>query len=136
MINIKSKNGITIVSLVITIIILLIISTTIVYNVNSSNKVSGYNNMVADIKLLEDKILIYFNKYGEIPKTSRTINIDNIEYYEIDLSKLENITLSYGKDYNSSDELTENSDVYVVNDSLNVYYLIGVNLSGTRYHEN
>lgn len=138
MINMKynSQRGITMVSLIITIIILLILSSTIIYNMNSSNKVVGYNNMIADIKLLEDKLLVYFNKYGEIPKTSRAININNKDYYEIDLSKLDNITLNYGKEYNESTELTENSDVYLVNDSLDVYYLQGINLSGVRRHEN
>lgn len=132
----KSQRGITIVSLIITIIILLILSGTIIYNMNSSNKVVGYNNMIADIKLLEDKLLVYFNKYGEIPKTSRTININNKDYYEIDLSRLDNITLNYGKEYNENTKLTENSDVYLVNDSLDVYYLQGINLSGVRRHEN
>lgn len=136
MINIKSKKGITIVGLIITIVILLILSSTIIYNLNSSNKVAGYNNMIADIKLLEDKILVYFNKYGEIPKTSRKININNIDYYEIDLSKLDNVTLNYGQDYNDGTELTETTDIYLVNDSLDVYFLKGINLSGTRYHEN
>lgn len=136
MINIKSKKGITIVGLIITIVILLILSSTIIYNLNSSNKVAGYNNMIADIKLLEDKILVYFNKYGEIPKTSRKININNIDYYEIDLSKLNNVTLNYGQDYNDGTELTETTDIYLVNDSLDVYFLKGINLSGTRYHEN
>lgn len=136
MINIKSKKGITIVGLIITIVILLILSSTIIYNLNSSNKVAGYNNMIADIKLLEDKILVYFNKYGEIPKTSRKININNIDYYEIDLSKLNNVTLNYGQDYNDGTELTDTTDIYLVNDSLDVYFLKGINLSGTRYHEN
>lgn len=134
--KLKSQRGITIVSLIITIIILLILSGTIIYNMNSSNKVVGYNNMIADIKLLEDKLLVYFNKYGEIPKTSRTININNKDYYEIDLSRLDNITLNYGIEYNENTELTENSDVYLVNDSLDVYYLQGINLSGVRRHEN
>lgn len=133
---IKSQKGITIVTLIIMIIFILILTGTIVYNSNSSNKAVTYNNMIADIKLLEDKILIYFNKYGEIPKTSRTIEIDNIIYHEIDLSKLDNVTLMYGNDNNKTGELTNTLDVYLVNSSLDVYYLKGVNLSGKIYHEN
>ena len=108
---IKSQKGITIVTLIIMIIFILILTGTIVYNSNSSNKAVTYNNMIADIKLLEDKILIYFNKYGEIPKTSRTIEIDNIIYHEIDLSKLDNVTLMYGNDNNKTGELTNTLDV-------------------------
>lgn len=134
--NLNSQRGITIVSLVITIIVLLILTGTVIYNMNSSSKVGAYNNMVADINLLEDKLLNYFNKYGEIPKTSRTITIESIDYYEIDLGKLDNITLKYGEDYGENTELTNASDVYLVNDSLEVYYLQGIDLSNVKRHEN
>lgn len=133
---IRTQKGITIVSLIITVIILLILSATVAYNINYSNKAVGYNNMIADIKLLEDKILVYYNKYGEVPKTSRAIDIDNMEYYEIDLSKLDNITLMYGKDYNKSGKLQDTPDVYLVNNSLEVYYLRGMELSGKIHHQN
>lgn len=135
--KINCEKGITIVALIITVIVLLILAGIIVENIDSSSKVSGYNNMVADIRLLEDKLLIYFNKYGEIPKTTRSININTKDYYEIDLSKLDNITLNYGKKYGETDELVINkSDVYVVNDALEVYYIQGMNLDGLRYYEN
>ncbi len=129
----KSKKGITIVSLVMTIVIMLILTGTTIYNLNLNNGVDRYNKMVADIELLEDQILIYYNKYEEIPKTDRAISIDEIEYYEIDLNKLDNITLNYGKEYNKN-ELTRISDVYVVNSNLNVYYLAGVEKTGETYH--
>lgn len=58
-----------------------------------------------------------------------------MEYYEIDLSKLENITLNYGSEYNQASNLTKDSDVYVVNDNLKVYYLKGIEKGGTIYHE-
>lgn len=128
MINMKSQKGITMVSLVITIIILLILSGTAIYNMNLSNGAARYNNMVADITLLEDKILVYYNKYGETPKLENGITRDS--YYEIDLSKLENITLNYGTKYNG-----DNNDVYLVNDNLEVYYLKGVEKAGEIYHE-
>lgn len=131
---IKSQKGITLVSLIITVILLLILTSTVAYNLNYSNKATRYNNMIADIKLLEDKVLIYFNKYGEVPKTTRTIEINNTEYYEIDLSKLDDITLMYGKDYNKSENLTNTLDVYLVNNSLEIYYLKGMELSGEIRH--
>lgn len=138
MINIKSQKGITMVSLVIAIVILLILSGTAIYNLNLSNGTGRYNNMVADIKLLSDKTLVYYNKYGEIPKTdreNREINLNNEEYYEIDLSKLEGITLNYGKEYGQEEQITNSSDVYVINSNLNIYYLKGIEKSGEIYHE-
>lgn len=136
MINIKSQKGITMVSLVIAIVILLILSGTAIYNLNLSNGAGRYNNMIADIKLLNDKALVYYNKYGEIPKTNRSsININGEEYYELDISKLEEITLNYGKEYGQEGPLTTSSDVYVINSNLNIYYLKGVEKSGEIYHE-
>ena len=133
--KLNSEKGITIISLIIIIIILLILSGVIIKNVDNSSKVAGYNNMIADISLLEDKLLVYFNKYGEIPKTTRSININAKDYYEIDLLKLDNITLNYGQKYGKTDELViDKSDVYVVNDALEVYYVQGINLYGERYY--
>ena len=135
MINIKENKGITLVSLVVTIVIILILCITVIYNYSMSNDVSVYNKMVADIKLLEDKIVIYYNKYADTPKTNRSIEISGTEYYEIDLSKLENITLNYGQDYKKDDDLNDSSDVYLINPTnLDIYYLSGIEINGETYH--
>ncbi len=136
MINIKSNKGITLVSLVVTVIILLILSGTVIYNINLSDNVGEYNNMVSDIELLKNKILIYYNNNYEIPKVdNKSIIIDGIKYYEIDLKKLGNITLNYGSKYGNEENLTTTSDVYVVSDTLDVYYLKGVKKSGEIFHK-
>ncbi len=134
MINLKTNKGITIISLVITIVILTILTGTVISNMKVSNGADNYNKMVADVRLLKDKALIYYNKYGEIPKTNRSINIDGEDYYEIDLSKLDDVTLNFGKDHAKEGNLTNSSDAYVINNSLNVYYLKGVQNSGQMYH--
>ena len=127
--KIKSNKGITMVALVTTIIIMLILLGVSINGINTSNNAVPYNNMVADITLLEEKLLLYYNRYKEIPKTEMAKQIDGVQYYEIDLSKLENVTLNYGIKYNGDEE-----DIYLVNDNLNVYYLKGVQKSGTMYH--
>ena len=71
MINISSNKGITMVSLVITIVILSILTGTVAYNIRLSNGTEKYSSMISDIKLLKDKILIYHNRYGEVPVTDR-----------------------------------------------------------------
>lgn len=134
MINIKENKGITLVILVVTIVILLILSGTAIYNYSLSNEVSIYNKMIADIKLLEDKTVIYYNKYGDIPKTDRSIQISGTDYYEIDLSKLDNITLNYGKDFKGTGKLNNSSDIYLVNSNLDIYYLKGIEKNGEIYH--
>lgn len=135
MTSIISNKGITIITLVITVVILLILSGTAIYSLNLSNEVGRYNNMIADIRLLNDKTLVYFNKYGEIPRTNRKTQINNEEYFEIDLEKLEGLTLNYGNDYGKDGKLTASSDVYLINSSLNIYYLKGIEKSGRIYHE-
>lgn len=128
--KISQNKGITMVSLIITIVILLILSGVTIGNLSSSKKVTPYNNMIADIKLLEDKILIYYNKFEEIPKVEGSNQtIAGVVYYEIDLTKLENITLNYGT-RNDGDE----TDIYLVNNNLKVYYLKGVEKEETIHH--
>lgn len=130
MIKLKNQKGITIVSLVITVIILVILSTISITTIKSSNNIAPYNKMIADINLLEDKILIYYNKMGTIPvieNSEETIN--NKNYSKINLSQLENMTLNYGSE---EDEL----DYYLVNDNLEVYYKKGMEKSGNTYHTN
>lgn len=123
MIKLNSKKGITLVSVIITVILLLILSAVIINGIDTSNNVAPYNNMIADIALLEDKIQVYYNKYREIPVLEKKYN----EYYKIDLSKLDNITLTYGT---NKDE----NDIYLVNNSLEVYYLKGTELNGKIHH--
>ena len=134
MINIKENKGVTLIILVVTIVILLMLSGTAIYNYNLSNDVAVYNKMIADIKLLEDKTIVYYNKYGDIPRTNRSIQVSGIEYYEMDLSKLDNITLNYGKDYKGISDLNNASDVYLINSNLNIYYLKGIEKNGEIYH--
>lgn len=130
---IKQNKGITLVSLVVTIVILLILTGTIIYDYTLSNN-TLYNKMVSDIELINDKILIYYNKYSEIPKTDRKISIKGIDYYEIDLSKLGRLTLNYGNEFGEQVTLSNSSNVYVTDMNLNVYYLKGVEKSGQIYH--
>ena len=127
--KIKSNKGITMIALVTTIIIMLILLGVSINGINISNNAVPYNNMVADITLLEEKLLLYYNRYKEIPKTEMAKQIDGVQYYEIDLSKLENVTLNYGIKYDGDEE-----DIYLVNDNLKVYYLKGIQKSGTIYH--
>jgi Tfp pilus assembly protein PilE len=127
----KKNNGITIIALLITVIIILILAGTGIYQANLAAINSSINRMNADIKLLEGKVQIYYNKYQTIPITLEQAEekdvpaeirgtATNDKYYKIDLSKLENITLNYGNE-------TDATDYYIVNArTLKVYYLKGV----------
>ena len=127
--KIKNQKGITIVSLIITVIILTILATITVTSIKASGNIGPYNKMVADITLLEDKLLVFYNKNGYIPiidDTEETIN--GIKYNKIDLSKLSNITLNFGFS-------NETDDYYLVNNGLKVYYKKGIEKSGVLQHK-
>ena len=126
--KLKSKKGITLVSLIIAIIILSILSTITINTINYSQNVTPYNKMIADISVLEDKALIYYNKNGEIPVIENTEEtIGSVSYSKLDINKLDNITLNYGTN-------SENGDYYLINNGLQVYYKKGTEKVGKIYH--
>src|SRR5574344_1668709 len=106
--KLKSNKGITLTVLVITIIILLMISTAIIHTVADNLSSKGVNDMYTDIKAIEDKVSVYYVKYGNIPKAEQvevsipsaivTSNQNNgANFYYVDLSKLDGLSLKYGK---------------------------------------
>lgn len=129
----KNSKGITITVLVVTVVILLILTSTIIMKAESYKNVNKLNNLYADIKLLEDKVLEYHNDYGILPTKEEKItpnrSMENGEYYEIDLSQLENLTLNYGKGS------IGDKDIYIVNkNTLDVYYYKGIEYEGSLYY--
>ena len=130
----RNNKGITITTLVVTVIILLILTSTVIMKLGDSKDVSKLNNLYADVKILEEKVLNYYNNYGMLPVKGDPIQPllsmeEGNNYYEIDLSKLENITLKYGHG-NST-----NKDIYIVNgDTLDVYYYKGIEYKGEKYY--
>lgn len=136
-INLKNEKGVTMIAIVITIIILLIIISTVSFSSKNGIDMKKLNNMYADILLLEEKISVYYLKNGTIPIKGNELAIEaelktqlindnpnnGTQFYEIDLDKLENISLNNN---NSSND----KDVYIINyDSHAVYYLKGVTVN-------
>lgn len=141
----KNQKGITLVSLVITIVLMLIIAGTTVYTSTNRFKINNLKKMQNDIELLNDKISTYYLKYGGIPilkdglYTYSTLYFDknandNNNYYIIDLAAIGNITLNYGEEgYNNPNT---SDDVYIINDKTHtVYYVKGIEYTdGKLYH--
>ena len=113
----KEKNnckGITLVSLIVTIVVMLIVIS-ITGNVSYERfKINKFNKMKNDIELLSDKVNNYYLTYNEIPVVkegennlvkyeyttlnfSKNVN-DNENYYIINLSAMKDISLNYGKE--------------------------------------
>jgi len=136
----KSQRGVTLIILVITIIIIAILTGASIRKMDTGKDIRNYNYMCADIELLKNKVLAYYNENGSAPTKGTAFNAkttlgtqassrDSDNYYEIDLNKLYNITLNYGGGTAS------NGDIYIVNEqSLEVYYLNGVDFEGITYY--
>lgn len=136
----KKQKGVSLVVLILTVIILLILTGVTVNNIDIGTDVRNYNYMCADIELLQNKIMIYYNDENALPITGEALNIkdeldgqassrDNNNYFLIDYTKLYNITLNYGGGTIS------NKDVYIVNEqSHEIYYLKGVAFKGGVQH--
>lgn len=139
----KSQNGITLMILVITIIAMSIIVGTISYNSINSFRMNAYYNMCADIELLDEKIALYYLEHKEeeesLPITDEFIEISDFEayseatvnhnpnndssgkLYKIDLSQLENLTLTSTK-------------YYIDKQSHTIYTSHGKKVDGTVYY--
>jgi len=137
--KIRENKGTTMVALVVIIIILFILSSVVIIEMNTGDKFKDYQYMKADIEAIKDSALIYYNKYEEIPTKGSVLSSidlsgqtsinDNSNYYEVDLEKLGNITLNYGKK-------EESTDIYIINEqSKDVYYLKGIEYEGELKHK-
>ena len=115
-------------------IIIVIIFFEVISYINKGIEIGELNNMYKDIKILENKIALYFLDYENLPIIKdrkiefkdKSINPnDNDNYYEIDLNKLENLKLFYGN------KKMGINDIYIINEqSHSIYYLAGYKYEG------
>ncbi len=145
--TLKNEQGITLLSLVTVIGLMIIITSVLIYNITTSGHVRSLDNMNKDITLLRDKVDVYYAKYGALPvletKYTNTSHLkglnanDNDTYYVIDLQLLDNITLTYGQAYQLYKALpkTTNADLYIINEqSHNIYYVEGISFDDKTYY--
>ena len=141
---IKNSNGITLVSLIITIVVMVIIASVTVSTSLDRFEINKYNKMINDLKLLENKVLNYYSKNDSIPiiKDSeynytlldfeKNAN-DNEKYFVIDLQAMDGIALNYGRE--GFENINSSDDVYIINEkSHQIYYVKGIELDGVYYH--
>ena len=95
------------------------------------------NKMNNDIKLLDERIRLYYLDNGNLPITDKKIDNfsfsinpnDNDSYFEIDLSKLEDLNIELGRKTSGED------DYYIINEeSMTIYYLKGVKYHNKEFH--
>lgn len=145
--NLKSEKGITMVSLVVTIVVMVTLVVTINASMAPTIELNAYNNIKEDIIKLSEEVKVYYLNNGELPvDKSKTYTLNNYgisvkdinpndsgNYYPIKINLLNGIELNNGAGNKNSNYNTD--DVYVVNEaSLTVYYLKGAVLDGNRHY--
>jgi len=155
----KSKRGISLITLVITIAVLVIITNVVIYSLRDNLSVENIKAMQNDISNLRDKISSYYMTYGSFPiakeyKYTSNENIKKIhdsgvisdavdtgDFYVIDLKLMDNLTLNYGKDYAhltpdlEQGQINEYTDLYIMNEnSGNIFYVKGVVINNVTYY--
>lgn len=128
----------TIISIIFILIVLVLLAVKINDATDRGLELFTLNNMYSDIEKLDDKIAMYYLNYGYLPInkerpaefTDKAINPnDSEEYYEIDLSVLENLDLVYGE------KMLGEDDVYIINQrSHTIYYVKGVTYNEKIYY--
>lgn len=145
---IRSKKGITLFSLIIAITLMVIISSTVIYISFDRFQINNLRKMMNDIELLQDKVSTYYLKYGGLPilrddagkaiEYNYTLNFvtnkgDNPNYYILDLSAMDGISLNYGKA--GYEQPNKSNDVYIINELTHIiYYVAGIKVEGKKYH--
>lgn len=143
--KIKQEKGVTLSILVITIIVLLILTSTLIYNAKGSIHIQNTTKLYNDLELLREKVSEYYNEYGEIPGKIEYKNIGNLsnvlsknndtgKFYVIDLEAMKGISLNYGKDYenikNNPNNANSYTDIYIINEnSHNIFYVNGITIT-------
>jgi len=145
--KITSNKGITLISLTITVIIMIILSFTVSVNITPYVERRKHTNLETDITKLKEEILHYYMENKNIPIVNKYTNTqmldkntnDNENYYVIDLSKLDDLELNYGKDFEKitdySQEISDLLDIYIINEqSHTIYYPKGIEYDGEIYY--
>lgn len=151
----KGQKGINLISLTVAVLVILVLTNVIIFNVRDNLKIEKLKSLQTDVANLRDKVSNYYAKFGTIPIVDIEYkNVDKIKdaglisevndsgrFYVIDLDKIENLTLNYGRDYDkitatSTDtEINSYTDIYIINSaSHNIFYVKGVKVDDDWYY--
>ena len=134
----KNNKGVTMITLIVTILVISIIAGVTIYQSVENIKARKIDLLYADLELLEDKVNTYYLNNGGLPikeefkgsenfKTVKNVN-DNDVYYVIDISSLDGVSLNMKLDFTGD-------DVYIMNEqSHTVYYPKGLTIDNETYY--
>lgn len=143
--KLRDEKGITLITLVMTMIILTVLTITITASLDSTTEMKEYEEVKSDILTLSEEVKLYYLKNGKLPVTDKTgydVTTKGSTYYIPTADRNPNDSGSYyainlgllKTQLNRGDNPKE-KDVYIVNEkSLTVYYLAGIKLKDTVHY--
>lgn len=153
--NIKKQNGISLIALTATILVLSIVTSIIVYNAKDNIEIREYKKLDNDLEVLQEKVEMYYLKNEKLPvlekdneiikytgnskfKNNKQIN-DNDNYYILDLNYIDGITLNFGSEFykinNEKTDFNKKTDIYIINEqSHRIYYAKGIQVDEIVYY--
>ena len=115
----KNKKGVTLISLVITIIVLMILSTVAIYSGIEIVKISNLTKFTTEMKILQTQINSIYDQYTE----NKTINIDEASYKGEEILNIEDETTDEitAKKNQIFKELSKDSEAQIYPDEIDQY---------------
>ena len=152
----RDAKGVSMISLAIVIVVLVILTNVLIYNVKDNLGVEKLKCMQNDITNLSDKISTFYAQNGKIPASIKYTNVQHIkdaglisdvadtgDFFVIELTALDNLTLNYGEDYKninsslSQEEINAYKDLYIINEaSHNIFYVEGIKVDNEIFYTN
>ncbi len=113
----KNNKGITLISLIITVIIILIITSALIFNTENQLQMRKIQNLSNDIEILNAKVDEYYLKYGELPKLCdyTSSEYENFKTKEDFKKSLETVRKGQNASFNSDININD-GDKYIVID--------------------
>ena len=159
----KNDKGVTLLIISIAVIVMIAITSMLIYGAKNQISTKNLNNLYNDIESINTKISAYYLQNGSLPifEENAYINKQNLiyllqtkgvtsepllnpndddNYYVINLNRLDNLTLNYGQQYlkwrnNPALDFNETEDVYIINKVTHqIYYPQGVKVDGKFYY--
>lgn len=160
MTKVKSRRGVSLIILALTITIIIILTSVIVVNSTDNRNSAIKTLLIENLTSVEEAVRTYYIVNGNMPLPTNEdaykslsaqqiaemaidagieeeINLNGDEqqsFYVVNMSLLDLDNISFGKDYNM-DASKKPVDIFVVaSNSFNVYYLRGQEIKGVRYY--
>lgn len=155
----KNNKGISLVTMVITVLIMLILLSTLTFTAYTNLRIRGLNKLYNDIRTLNDEVAVYYLENGRLPVSGEyaTITVgaeldETIDFVTKDGTFTNQDSLVNPNDYNDEsgtgqatyytidlglfDNISlENAGQYIINEQSHIiYYVDGVTMEGITYH--